>query len=393
MARSCVVYTASAPLRDLSEKLSEDGVVHLAASVAAPNELLEAVRDHRPDLVLADLGSMPDAVLDLLDKLPTPRPRLIVTGPQDRSGPILRAMRMGVREYIDSPPNEGELRRAVEEVTADLEAAAAADPPAKAIAVMGAKGGCGATTVASQLARALRRTGGRVALIDLNLPLGDVTLHFDIQPAYSVANIARESERLDPTYLRTLLHGPAEGVQILAAPARAEEAELVRGQHVEQVLTLLREDFDWVVLDVSRAWSDTTVRALDLADQILLVTLMDVPTLHHTRQHLDLLERLGHAGERVRLVANRYSKNDSVTDRDLDEFLDRGLDFRIPNAYRTALACVNQGACVSDVAPRSALATAYTQLSEALHEWCGLQVAEEGGSALGRAVRNIFRSS
>ena len=160
MARSCVVYTASPTLRELGERLAEDGAIHLAATVATPNELLEAVRDHRPDLVLADLGPLPDAVLDLLDKLPTPRPRLIVTGPQDRSGPILRAMRMGVREYIDSPPNEGELRRAIDEVTADLEAAAAADPPAKVVTVMGAKGGCGATTVAAQLARALRRTGG-----------------------------------------------------------------------------------------------------------------------------------------------------------------------------------------------------------------------------------------
>jgi pilus assembly protein CpaE len=271
----------------------------------------------------------------------------------------------------------------------------AAAHPARVVAVMGTKGGVGATVVACQLAASLRAGGARTAVVDLNLPLGDVALYFDVQPAYTLANIARESDRLDATYLRTLLSGRPNGVQILASPVHAEEAELVRGAHVERALNLLRGDFDWVVLDLSRTWSEPTVRALDLADLVLLVTLMDVPTLHHTRKHIDLLERLGHSGARIRLIANRHSSVDAVTDKDVAEFLERKPDFQIPNDFPTTLAAVNRGVSVADVAPRSALARAYNELSQALHGWFGAEApgaAEPSSGALAR-VRGMFRRS
>src|SRR5262247_1575333 len=310
---SCIFYAATnGGLRRHALRLEAEGTIELGYVTAEPSELIAAVGAQSPDLVIADLGDDPERVLDMLDKLPTPRPRLIVIGPKDHSGTILRAMRMGVRDYLDVDPAEEDLRSAVLRVAAELAPRAAAGDkprthPARVVAVMGAKGGVGATVVACQLAASLRAAGSRVALVDLNLPLGDAALYFDVQPAYTLANIARESERLDATYLHTLLSGKPNGVQILAAPVHAEEAELVRGAHVERALNLLRGDFDWVVLDLSRTWSEPTVRALDLADLVLLVTLMDVPTLHHTRKHLDLLERLGHSGARIRLIANRHS--------------------------------------------------------------------------------------
>jgi Flp pilus assembly CpaE family ATPase len=138
------------------------------------------------------------------------------------------------------------------------------------------------------------------------------------------------------------------------------------------------------------------VRALDLADLILLVTLMDVPTLHHTRKHLDLLARLGHTGSRIRLIANRHSSVDAVTDKDVAEFLERKPDYCIPNDFPTTLAGVNRGVSVAEIAPRSALARAYNELTHTLHGWFGADqpavAAPESGGALAR-VRGIFRRS
>jgi pilus assembly protein CpaE len=394
---SCILFAAmSGELRRQAMRLDAEGTLELRHVTIDANDLLEVAGAQNPDLVIADLGTDPEGVLDLLDKLPTPRPRLIAVGPNE-STTILRAMRMGVRDYFDSHPTEEELRSAVRRAAAELAPRvepAARKHPARVVAVMGAKGGVGSTVVACQIAASLRRGGARTAVVDLNLPLGDVALYFDIQPSYTLANIAREIERLDATYLRTLLQGRPDGVQILAAPVHAEEAELVRGVHVERVLTLLRADFDWVILDVSRTWSESTVRALDAADLILLVTLMDVPTLHHTRKHLDLLERLGHSGERIRLIANRHSSVDAVTDKDVAEFLERRSDFRIPNDYPTTLAGVNRGVSVAEVAPRSAIARAYGELAETLRGWLGVpsSVASESGGTFAR-MRGIFRRS
>lgn len=398
---SCIFYAATnGGLRRHALRLEAEGTIELGHVTAEPSELIAAVGADTPDLVIADLGDDAERVLDMLDKLPTPRPRLIVIGPKDQSGTILRAMRMGVRDYLDADPSEDDLRSAVLRVGAELAPRGAAAErarahPARVVAVMGAKGGVGATVVACQLAASLRARGSRTALVDLNLPLGDAALYFDVQPAYTLANIARESDRLDATYLRTLLSGRPNGVQILASPVHAEEAELVRGAHVERALHLLRGDFDWVVLDLSRTWSEPTVRALDLADLILLVTLMDVPTLHHTRKHIDLLERLGHSGARIRLIANRHSSVDAVTDKDVAEFLERKPDYQIPNDFPTTLAAVNRGVSVAEVAPRSALARAYNELTQALHGWFGAQMpgaAEPSSGALAR-VRGMFRRS
>jgi pilus assembly protein CpaE len=397
---SCIFYASSnGALRRHALRLEAEGTIELAHVTAEPSELLAAVGAQSPDLVIADLGDEAESVLDVLDKLPTPRPRLIAIGPKDQSGTILRAMRMGVRDYLDPNPTEEDLRSAVLRVAAELGPRGTAPTdkgpahPARVVAVMGAKGGVGATVVACQLAASLRARGSRTALVDLNLPLGDAALYFDVQPAYTLANIARESDRLDATYLRTLLSGRQGGVQILASPMHAEEAELVRGSHVERALNLLRGEFDWVVLDLSRTWSEPTVRALDLADLILLVTLMDVPTLHHTRKHIDLLERLGHSGSRIRLIANRHSSVDAITDKDVAEFLERKPDFQIPNDFPTTLAAVNRGVSVAEVAPRSALARAYNDLVQALHGWFGARTpsaAETGTGALAR-VRGMFR--
>lgn len=395
---TCAFYAAfTTDLPAVAEQLEADDTLESAPVASTPDELLELAGAQRLDVVVADLGfEDPESVLELLDKLPTPRPALVVIGPGDQSGVILRAMRMGVAEYFETRPGISDLRQLLERLGAEREPVVEAPArPARVVAVMGAKGGVGATVVACQLAGSLHAMGARTAVVDLNLPLGDVALHHDVQPTYTLAHIARESEQLDGTYLRTLLQGRPDGVQILAAPSHAEEAELVRGAHVERVLQLLRDDFDWVIADVSRDWGERTVRALDLADQILLVTLLDVPTLNHTREHIDLLERLGHTGQRVRLIANRHGAGDSVLDKDLEEFLDRQPDFRVPNDYRTTVSAVNRGISVAEVAPRSPVARAFADLAQELHGWCGAAPPpepEDSGGVLARAVRRWRKS-
>jgi pilus assembly protein CpaE len=178
---------------------------------------------------------------------------------------------------------------------------------------------------------------------------------------------------------------------VLAAPTRVEDAELVRGHHVERTISLLQGEFDWVIIDVSRSWSEASVRALDLADKILLVTLLDVPTLNHTRAHLDLLRRLGHPDSKIRLVANRYSKSDTVTERDFAEFLGRPPDSYIPNDYPTTLDSLNQGKPLGEVAPRSPIHAAYAKLGEELHAWCDVAPHGEAQAAKrGSRFHRIF---
>ncbi len=372
MQLSTVICSAREGLQDV---LEETGHVEVQAVLTRPGTLPEAVRLRRPDLLFVELGEEPEMVLQLLERLPAPRPLLLLAGPQDDSRTILRAMRLGAREFLAPDATRDAVHAAVKRLLLEMGERALPTPSARApvIAVMGAKGGVGATFAACQLAAELRRRGSRVALVDLSLRVGDVALYYDIHPRYTVADLASEHGHLDSAYLHTILEPHASGVRVLAAPRRPEDADLVGVSHVEGAVAVLRDDFDWVILDVPRSWDEPSLKALDVADQIFLVTLMDVPTLEHARQHLDLLQRLGHPLHKIRLVANRYTSASPVRNRDFQEFLGRDPDAWLPNDYPTAQACVNEGRTLADAAPRSRLRAAYKKLAGEAYGWCDVK--------------------
>ncbi len=389
---SLVIVSARARLREVFE---ETGHVEVQVVLPEAAGLLGALRRHRPDALYVDLGTDPEGTLELLERLPAPRPILLLAGPQEDSSLILRAMRLGAREFFSPVPAPETVRAAVQRLLLDPggRSVAAVRKLGPVVAVMGAKGGVGATFTACQLAAELERSGAHVVLVDMNLRVGDVALFLDVHPRYTLANLATEHDQIDSAYLHTILEPHRSGVRVLASPSRPEEADLVRVAHLEKALGVLREEFDWVVLDVPRSWDETSLRALDLADQILLVTLMDVPTLNHARQHLDLLQRLGHPLEKIRLVANRYSGSGPLTRKDVEDFLGRVPDALIPNDYPTALACVNEGKSVWESAPRTPLFAGFAQLAKHAYAWCNVAPPAERprswgfGKRLGKLLR------
>jgi pilus assembly protein CpaE len=356
-------------------------------------ELQQCLRDPRADALLLDLGPAPHLVLDMLESLASCGPAIFVSGPQDDSQLILRALKLGVREFFPPVPDALELEAAVERLLIAQPQPAATGHEAPILAVMGAKGGVGATVVTCQLAATLQRGGARVGVVDLNCPLGDVALHLDLRPPYTLASVLTQTDEFDITYLRSLLEEHSSGLQVLAAPERVEENELVRGEHVERVLSVLRRDVDWVVVDVARSWNEASVRVLDLASEILLVTSLDVTALAHTRQHLDLLRRLGHGDDKIHLVANRHNSADAVTDGDFAEFVGRPYDVALPNAYARAVEAVNSGRTLAQIDPKGELTGAFERFASDVHRWCRVDTGSsdpDEDRTLGRRVRQLF---
>jgi pilus assembly protein CpaE len=357
-------------------------------------ELHQCLRDRGADALLVDLGAAPHLVLDMLESHTSSGPAIFVSGPQDDSRLILRALKLGVREFFPPAPEALELEAAVERLLLAQPQPAATEHEAPILAVMGAKGGVGATAVTCQLAASLQRGGARAGIVDLNCPLGDVALHLDLRPTYTLASVLTHTDEFDITYLRSLLEEHSSGLQVLAAPERVEENELVRGEHVERVLSFLRQDVDWVVVDVARSWNEASVRALDLATEILLVTSLDVTALAHTRQHLDLLRRLGHGDEKIHLVANRHDAADAVTDGDFTEFVGQPYDVALPNAYARAVEAVNSGKTLAQIDPKGELTCAFERFASDVHRWCRVDPGSskpEEDQTLGRRVRRLFR--
>ena len=376
-------------------KLRKVEVVGIATEVES---LVEVVKSELPDVLFADLGLAPHVVLDALEGIQIPLPDLLVCGSQDESRLILRAMQVGAKEFLPPAPEPNELAAAVDRIYRTTQGSVSGGAPAPILSVMGAKGGVGATVVACQLAASLQSMGGRTVLIDLNFPLGDVALHFDVDPEHTIADVVKGEERADKNFIDGILTEHSSGLHILAASSNIEDSELVTGQDVENLVAVLREQFDWVVIDVSRNWNEATVRALDLADQIFVTTLLDVPTLHHAKKHMELLTRLGHQTERVQAIVNRRSSSDAVSDKDFADYLGREAAAFIPNDYVNTVNAVNEGQPIHQIAPGSALDQAFQQLAHKAYDWCGVELpepdeADAKPSNLADRVRGIFGRS
>ena len=356
-------------------------------------ELRDGVLGSRPDALVADLGPSPDVALAALEALPEPRPALLVCGPTDDNHVVLRAMRLGAREFLVPEPDASALQAALERVLRKAAPSPGAPTQAPVIALLGAKGGVGTTFVACQLTVTLQALGGRTALFDLAAPPGDAALHLDLQPSYGLAGAARETEALDATFLRTLLCSHPSGAQMLAATQRAEDAELLRAASVERAIALLRADFDWVVIDLGRGWSEGSVRALDFASQVLLLTQADVPALANARSQLDLLERLGVAPERVHVVENRHGRAEAIPERDATRFLGRPIEVRLPDDPAAA-ASANEGRMLGETAAYGHLHRAVVGLARSAASWCGREERRPASKGLLERVRlGLWRKS
>ncbi len=360
----------------ISGQLAASPHAQVVEVVTRRERLAEAIAERRPDLLFADLAPEPDRLLAALAAL-EPRPPLLVSGPSGDAALILRALELGAKHFFPAEPSADDLARTLARLAGQASSGTAARSKAPIVAVMGAKGGVGASFVACQLAVSLQSQGARTAVLDLNLPLGDVALYFDLKPQYTLAHLARDADRLDAAYLRSALVEHRSGVSILASPARLDEAMLVKADHVDRVLQLLCEDFDFVVVDVSREWRETSIRALDAASQVLLVTLSDVATLNQARKHLELLRRLGRPEEALHLITNRDAASGQLSDGDYLSFLGRAPEARIPNDFASTLLSVNEGRPLGEVAPRSSLQLAYDALARQLAVWCGRGPAPE----------------
>ncbi len=354
----------------ICRQLNASANAHVSAVVTRRERLAEVVATRQPSLIFADICPDPETLLDLLASIEG-RPPLLVSGPSDDATLILRTLELGAKHFFSAAPETDDLHRTLARIAGDPVSEATKQRHAPIVAVMGAKGGVGTSFVACQLAVSLQSEGVRTAIVDLNLPLGDVALYFDLHPEHTLAHVARDADRLDADTLRRVLAPHESGVHVLAAPTRLDEAMMIKADHVDRVLHLLREDFDWVVADVSREWKETSIRALDLAEQVLLVTLPDVATLSQARKHLDLLRRLGRPEEVLHLVTNRDSASEGLGDRDYINFLGRAPDARIPNDFATSLLSVNEGRTLGEVAPRGSLQVAYDELAHQLVAWCG----------------------
>lgn len=242
-----------------------------------------------------------------------------------------------------------------------------ATAPGKVLAILPSKGGAGATFIAANLAHALALEGKRVCLIDLNLYFGEAALYIsDSVPKATVADVAAQVERLDATLLESSMLKIAPGFWLLAAADAPERAMDVQAEDIERILAVARANYDFVVLDVSRALDANLIRALDCADQIYLVMQTALPFIRNGGRLLKLFRSLAYPEARVQLLVNRYQKGGDIGLSDIERSLGKKVARTLPNSFGAAAVSINQGRSILDLAPADPLSRALRGMAQAL---------------------------
>lgn len=376
-----VLIVDEADGRAAIRKALVSGGITIVGESGFGTEAFTAAREFRPDVAIVSLEepiARPQRTIEALSAGDEAPAVIVVSSLGDRDH-IRKAMLAGARDYLGKPIKSGELQQAIvvahqsEQHRRDL--AGGGRRQGEVIAIFGAKGGIGKTTLSINLAVAIaQQTKQRVALVDIDTQLGDVAVMLDIVPEHTIVDAAGMVDRLEPELIQTLLREDASGVRVLAGPMTPQEGESISGHHIRKIIEVMAKTYDYVVIDTAPHYNDAVLTALDAATMILLVSTPDVPALKNTKLTLGMMRIWHYSEDKVKLVINHAYSINGVVAGDVSTTLDYAVFWKIP--YDPAVpAAVKIGRPAVEVKSGSKMAQNIVALAQTI---CGVQVKRRG---------------
>ena len=355
-------------LFEIARMLRERNQIDQVEVVPGTLDKLPNMDNSAPDLLLVAQPLLNGADLDKLEALGTKRPDLAIVLACQQQTPdfLLQAMRAGVREVLPLPIDAIQLAAAVRRI--EEKRSVSARTLGKVLAFISCKGGSGATFLATNLGYALAAVEGKkVCLLDLNLQFGDASLFVsDQRPAASVASVAQQMHRLDHSLLVSSMVQVTPNFHVLAAPEDPTQASEVHPEHIDSLLRLARQHYDFVLLDIGRSLDAVSVRALDQADMIFPILQATLPYIRDGKRLLQVFRSLDYRKDKIHLIVNRHSNNGDIRLRDCEQAYGMELFRTIPNHYEAAAASVNQGVPILQLHRTSPISKALQEMARTL---------------------------
>lgn len=253
------------------------------------------------------------------------------------------------------------------------------------ICVLGPKGGIGKTLTSSNLGVALAEAGHRTVIVDLDLQFGDLGLSLGLQPERTIYDLATSGGVLDPEKVDAFLAEHSSGAHVLLAPIRPDQAAEISVEFLRELYPVLLSAYEYVVVDTPPGFTPEVITTIDASSSVVVVGMLDAPSLKNTKLGIETLELMGYPSDRVRFVLNRADTSVGISHGDVVAVLGRSPDVLIPS-QRDIVRCVNAGEPIVTMMPRSEPARAFKALAE-LHT----AIPVKPQKANGRSRRSLLR--
>jgi len=391
--RLAIVDPVDSSREALKSTLLGMDTVWLEAECSRYEFFSDVVAQTHPDVGIVSLNQNPEKALELVNQLheTSPECAIVVISSSTDGNLILRAMRSGVKEFLPQPVRLEDLVAALERIGAQRFGRGDRTRGSTVIAVAGATGGVGSTSLAVNLGCVLAANPrNTVALVDVDLCLGDADVFLDTIPDYTLVDVAQNVTRLDFTLLKRSLTKHSSGLYLLPRPVQLEDAALVTPDDMRRVIGLLKATFTHLIIDLSKSYSPIDLVAMEMSNHVLLVTQLDLPCLRNIVRLMMSFGQMESIKDKVKVIVNRVGLDSHIGLKKAQETIGRDIYWQIPNDYRTMVEVRNNGVPLMEHAPKAAITQAITQLAEALNGDREAQQDPKDLSTRARAVEKLL---
>ena len=319
-------------------------------------------------IVIMDISDNKENVDDIAEKVKLYTSRLVITSTDYSTDTIIKALRGGAKEFLPKPIIKEDLIRVLNMfVNYDSYSESS---QAKIITVYSNKGGIGKTTIAINLAMEIARvTKDKVALVDLNLQLGDVSTFLNLNPPFDVNYVIKNMlDKDEDVLIKAFEKYKDSSLYILADPSYIEQSESITPQQITALFQVLKKAFPYIIVDMSANIDANSLKILDSSDLILFTTIVNIPAIRNAQRCLNLFRSRRYPKDKVKVLVNRFMDNDEINIEDIENTLGEKVYWKIPNNYFTIMEAINKGVSISEINQTSNIGTNFRDFASKISD-------------------------
>lgn len=319
----------------------------------------EAIKNSQNPIVIMDISEEFTELNEIADNIKLCTSKIIITSLDYSTNTIIKALRLGAKEFLPKPILKDDLIRVLtmlNSVSTESDSS-----QSKIISVYSNKGGIGKTTIAVNLAAELARvTKDKVALIDLNLQLGDISTFLNLNPPFDVNYVMRKLvDKSEDILIKGFEKYKDTSLYILADPSYIEQSESITPAMVTTLFAALKKVFSYIVIDMSSSIDPISLKILDSSDWILFTTIVNIPAIRNAQRCLNLFRSRKYPKDKVKIIINRYMDNDEINLEDIENTLGETIYWKIPNNYFTIMEAINKGETITEINAKSNIGNSF----------------------------------